>query len=223
MGRAILSWSSGKDSAFALHLARRAGTEVVALLTTVTEGEGRVSIHGVRREVLAAQAEAVGLPLVEVALPAPCPNAVYEARMEGALAPLKAEGIETVVFGDIFLKDVRAYREARLAAVGMRGEFPLWGRETRGLAEAMLRAGIMARVATLDPARMPRGMIGARYDAGFLAALPGSVDPCGENGEFHTLVGDGPGFAHALPLEPGESVERDGFVYADFGLGDRPG
>ena len=223
MGRAILSWSSGKDSAFALHVARQAGIEVVALLTTVSEGYGRVSIHGVRREVLSAQAEAVGLPLIEVPLPWPCPKEAYEARMAVSLAPLRAQGIEEVVFGDIFLDGVRAYREERLAAVGMRGHFPLWGRDTRALAADMLRAGAVAQVVTLDPARMQREMIGAQYDPGFLAILPGGVDPCGENGEFHTVVSDVPAFAHPVSFEMGESFERDGLVYLDVGLCVDPG
>ncbi len=219
MSRAILSWSSGKDSAFALDVAWQAGIEVVALLTTVTERYARVSIYGVRREVLVAQADAVGLPLIEVPLPSPCPNEAYEARMKASLAPLRAQGIEEVVFGDIFLSDVRAYREERLAAIGMRAHFTIWGRETRALADDMLRAGTVAQVVTLDPVRLPREMIGAPYDASFLAALPDGVDPCGENGEFHTVVSDGPAFAHPVSLTMGGSIEQDGFIYADFGLG----
>ncbi len=219
MPRAALSWSSGKDAAFALHLARQDGVEVAALLTTVSEPHGRVAVHGVRREVVAAQAAAVGLPLVEVRLPVPCPNEAYDERMAAAFAKLRDEGVGEVVFGDIFLADVRAYREERVSQAGLAARFPLWGRDTRDLAEAMLHAGAVAHVVSLDPARLPRERIGARYDAGFLASLPPGVDPCGEAGEFHTVVSDGPAFSRPVPLVRGETVERDGLLYADFLLG----
>lgn len=216
--QAILSWSSGKDSAYALHLARGAGFDVVGLLTTVNARHGRVAIHGVRREVLRAQAGAAGLPLIEVALPDPCSNAVYEARMAEALERTRAEGVGDVVFGDIHLADVRAYREAQLARAGLRGHFPLWGQETRALAREMLTAGILAYVVSLDTRRLPGASAGARYDADFLRGLPPSVDPCGERGEFHTVVAGGPMFLRPLVLAPGESVERDGYAYRDFAV-----
>ncbi len=217
--RAILSWSSGKDSAFALHVARETGAlDIVALLTTVSETHDRVAIHGVRREVLRAQAEAVGLPLVEVPLPSPCPNEIYEARMAAALAPLLADGIADVVFGDLHLADIRTYREAQCDRAGMRAHFPLWGRETGALAREMIAAGTVAHVATLDLARLPADRLAARYDESFLRHLPPGIDPCGESGEFHTIVSDGPAFARPLRLVSGETVERDGFAYVDFAL-----
>lgn len=221
--RAVLSWSSGKDSAFALHVARQNGlAEICALLTTVNEVHARVAIHGVRREVLQAQAASVGLPLIEVPLPSPCPNDIYEARTAAALARLAAEGIGDAVFGDIYLEDVRAYREAQLARAGMRGHFPLWGRETRTLARDMLRAGTVAYVSTLDSRKLPHRCAGSRYDEDFLTGLPDTVDPCGESGEFHTVVSDGPGFSRPVPLLRGDDIEREGFVYTDFSLAAMP-
>jgi uncharacterized protein (TIGR00290 family) len=215
-----MSWSSGKDSAMALHAARQEpALEVVALLSTFNESAGRVAIHGTRREVARAQAAALGLPLIEVDLPAPCPNAVYEARLGAATRRLRDDGVEDWVFGDLFLDDIRAYREAQLAPLGLAAHFPLWGRDTRALAQEMLAAGIDARIVTLDPQRLPRDLCGARFDAGFLAALPEGVDPCGERGEFHTVVAHAPGFAAALDLRRGATVEREGFVYTDVTLG----
>ena len=214
---AVMSWSSGKDSAMALHMARQAGTiEVVALLSTFNEAADRVAIHGTRRDIARAQAAALGLRLVEVDLPDPCPNAVYEARIGAAMQALGADGVRDVVFGDLFLEDIRAYREAQLAPLGLTAHFPLWGRDTGGLAQEMLTAGIDARIVALDPARVPREFCGSRFDAGFLAALPKDVDPCGERGEFHTVVANAPGFAGPLGLLRDETVERGGFVYTDF-------
>ncbi len=215
--RAWLSWSSGKDSAFALDAARRAGeVEVVGLLSVVSEAFGRVSMHGVREELLEAQAAAVGLPLVKVRIPYPCPNATYERAMAGALERAAAEGVRTVVFGDLFLEDVRAYREERLAPVGFRGVFPLWGRPTAPLARAMVAAGLRARICCLDPRKLPRRFAGRAFDAELLAELPADVDPCGERGEFHTFVSDGPGFSRPVRARVGETVERDGFVFTDL-------
>ncbi len=215
--RAWLSWSSGKDSAFALDAARRAGeVEVVGLLSVVSEAFGRVSMHGVREELLEAQAAAVGLPLVKVRIPYPCPNATYERAMAGALERAAAEGVRTVVFGDLFLEDVRAYREERLAPVGFRGVFPLWGRPTAPLARAMVAAGLRARICCLDPRKLPRRFAGRAFDAELLAELPADVDPCGERGEFHTFVSDGPGFSRPVRAKVGETVERDGFVFTDL-------
>ena len=216
---AVLSWSSGKDSAYALHLARQDPTlKIVALFTTVNEVADRVAIHGTRRSIARAQAAALGLPLITVDLPAPCPNAVYEARLGAAVRSLLAQGVRDWVFGDIFLADIRAYREAQLAPHGITAHFPLWGRDTASLSRAMLAAGIEAHVVTLDPRHLPVTLCGSAYDQGFLDALPAGVDPCGEGGEFHTLVAHGPGFSHRIDLQRGETVQRDGFAYADFTL-----
>lgn len=216
---AVMSWSTGKDCTMALHLARQDPTlQIVALLSSVNETAARVSIHGTRREIARAQAAALGLPLIEVELPEPCPNDVYEARIGAATRRLMDEGVRDWVFGDLFLDDIRAYREAKLAPLGLRAHFPLWGSDPARLAQEMLDAGVRAHVVTLDPARLDRGLCGARYDTAFLAALPEGVDPCGERGEFHTVVSDGPGFARPLDLTRGETVERSGFVYTEFTL-----
>ena len=218
MTETMLSWSSGKDSAWALHAARGMGLDVGGLFTTVNETHDRVAVHGVRREVLRAQARAVGLPLVEVDLPHPCSNEIYEARTGAALSRLVDEGLKTMVFGDLFLEDIRAYRLAQLAPYGIRAQFPLWLRPTDALAREMIDGGTRAVVATLDPAKLPRQLAGRAFDETLLAELPGGIDPCAENGEFHTLVWDGPAFAHPVPLKKGETVERSGFVYTDFML-----
>ncbi|MFN4088829.1 MAG: ATP-binding protein [Alphaproteobacteria bacterium] len=213
---AWVSWSSGKDSAFALHEAVRLGlARVAGLLTTVNEVHDRVAMHGVRSALLDRQAAALGLPCVRVPLPYPCTNAVYEERMAEACARIRAEGVEHMIFGDLFLADLRAYREARLAEAGMRGLFPLWGRDTARLARDMIAAGVEARIACLDPRRLDRGFAGRRFDAALLRDLPTDVDPCGENGEFHTVVTGGPMFAGPIPVAVGETVERDGFVFTD--------
>jgi uncharacterized protein (TIGR00290 family) len=211
-----LAWSGGKDSALALHALRSAGREPSALLTTVTEGVERISIHGVRRELLHAQAAATGIALVEVRIPLPCPNAVYEARMEQALAAPPLDAVTEVAFGDLFLADVRAYREQRLRPTGRTASFPLWGRDTAALARAFVRAGFEAILATVDPRRLDASFAGRAYDAALLADLPPGVDPCGENGEFHTFVHAGPIFGAPLQVATGVTVERDGFVYADI-------
>ena len=217
--RAWMSWSSGKDSAFALGVARaRPDLEITALLTTITDEFARVSMHGVREELLRAQARSVGLPLVEVRIPSPCPNAIYEARMAEALARAAADGVGTVVFGDLYLADIRAYREEKLSAAGMRAEFPLWKRDTRELARDMVASGLRAVLTCVDPRRVPRELAGRDFDARLLdelAALPGNVDPCGENGEFHTFAYAGPPLATPIPVHVGEVVDRDGFVFAD--------
>lgn len=214
--RVLLSWSSGKDSAWALHVLRSdPRVTVVGLLTTVTEVYDRVAMHGVRRALLAAQAAAVGLPLREVWLPSPCPNAVYEARMAEALAEARRDGVEAVAFGDLFLQDIRAYREARMAHTGLAPLFPLWGRDTAALSREMLAAGLRATVTCVDPRQLDATFVGRPYDAPLLAALPPGVDPCGERGEFHTVVWDGPDFARPIPVRTGEVVEREGFWFAD--------
>ena len=214
--KALVAWSSGKDSAFALAETRAAGElEVVGLLTTVTEDYGRVSMHGVREEILERQARAAGLPLRRVRIPPGCVNADYERRMGAAVAEARAEGITRVVFGDIFLEDVRAYRERMLAGTGIEPVFPLWGRHTSALAREMLGAGLAATVVCVDPRKLPESFAGRAFDRAFLDDLPADVDPCGENGEFHTCVTAGPMFASAISVETGETVRRDGFVFAD--------
>ena len=215
--KALVSWSSGKDSAYALWEARRAGElDIVGVLTTVTAAFERVSMHGVRELLLDRQAAELGLSCRKIRIPSPCPNEVYEALMGRALAEAKAEGITHFVFGDLFLEDIRAYREAKLEAVGVRAVFPLWGRDTRALSLAMLEHGFRARTTCIDPQQLAPSFAGREFDARFLSELPPSVDPCGENGEFHTFVTAGPMFAHEIAVRPGEVVERDGFVFADL-------
>jgi len=215
--KAFISWSTGKDSAFAVLEARRLGlAEIAGVLTTVNEVHDRVSMHGVRNALLDRQVAALGLPSVQVKLPMPCSNAIYEERMAAAVERLKAEGVRHVVFGDLFLEDVRAYRETRLEAAGMTGIFPLWQRDTKALAREMIAAGLVARLVTVDPRKLDRGFAGRTFDAALLAALPAEVDPCGENGEFHTFVSAGPIFSAPIPVAAGEVVERDGFVFADL-------
>jgi uncharacterized protein (TIGR00290 family) len=215
--KALISWSSGKDSAFSLHEVRRAGEfDVVGALTTVTETFGRVSIHGVRQEILRAQCEAAGLPQRIVPIPYPCPNAIYEARMGEAVAEAVSDGITHIIFGDLFLRDIRAYREQKLAGTGITPMFPLWERPTLPLAQAMIASGLEAYLATVDLKKLPAEFAGRKFDRQLLADLPGSVDPCGENGEFHTCVVAGPIFTHRLAVVAGERVERDGYAYCDL-------
>ncbi len=215
--KAVVSWSSGKDSALALHEVQRSGdVEVVGILTTITEEFGRVSMHGVRETLLDRQVEALGLRGWKVPIPSPCPNEVYESEMARALAEVRELGVRTVVFGDLFLEEIRRYRETQLTRVGMRGLFPLWGRDTPALAREMLEAGIRARVTCIDPKKLDRSFAGRSFDAAFLADLPEGVDPCGENGEFHTFAWSGPMFSGSIAIEVGEVVERDGFVFADL-------
>jgi uncharacterized protein (TIGR00290 family) len=217
MGRLALAWSGGKDSALALWTLREErGDEPQALITTVTEEYGRVSMHGVRRALLERQAAAAGVPLVEVAIPARCPNDVYEARMAQTLASTALAGVEAVAFGDLFLEDVRAYREERLAAAGKRAVFPLWGRETGELASRFLAEGFEAVLVCVDPRLLDPSFAGRRYDERLLAELPPGVDPCGENGEFHTFVHAGPIFTERIAFEIGEVVAREGFRFCDL-------
>jgi uncharacterized protein (TIGR00290 family) len=219
--KALISWSSGKDSAFALHEVRRAGEfDVVGALTTVTETFGRVSIHGVRQEILCAQLEAAGLPPTIVPIPYPCPNEIYEARMGEAVASAVWDGVSHIIFGDLFLEDVRAYREQKLAGTGITPVFPLWGRPTRQLAQAMIASGLEAYIATVDLKKLPANFAGRKFDAQLLSDLPDGVDPCGENGEFHSCVVAGPVFTGRLAVTPGERVERDGYAYCDLVLKD---
>lgn len=215
--KALLSWSSGKDSAFALHEVQRAGAlEIVGLLTTVNQAFERVAMHAVRVELLRRQAEAARLPLAIVEIPWPCPNGTYEAAMAEALRRARGDGITHVVFGDLFLADIRAYREAQLAPLGLVPVFPLWQRDTRALAHAMIDSGLSARLTCVDPRALDRRFAGRAFDCALLAELPPTVDPCGEHGEFHTFVTAGPMFAHPIDVTPGEVVERDGFVFADL-------
>jgi len=217
--KTLLSWSSGKDSAWALHLLRQdSGIEVAGLLTTVNEEFGRVAMHGVRRTVLEAQAEAAGLPLHVIDLPWPCPNAEYEKRMGAFVETAKSEGIEAMAFGDLFLEDIRAYREAKLEGTGLKPLFPVWQIPTGQLARDMIAGGLQARVTCVDPKQLDPSFAGRAYDADYIADLPEGVDPCGENGEFHTCVHAGPMFAAPLDVAEGEVVERDGFVFADLRL-----
>jgi uncharacterized protein (TIGR00290 family) len=211
-----MSWSSGKDSALALHVARTSGElDVVALLTTINETHARVAMHAVREALLEAQARAAGLPLVKVPIPSPCPNEVYEARIGEAMARARADGVMDVVFGDLFLEDIRAYREKQLGAVGMRAHFPLWGRPTAPLAREMIDLGMDAVLTCVDPRALPARFAGRRFDRALLAELPETVDPCGEKGEFHTFACAGPMFRAPILVETGEVVERGGFVFAD--------
>ena len=216
---AALSWSGGKDSALALHTLRTGpGPAPSALITTVTADFERVSMHGVRRELLVRQAQAVGLPLIEVEIPAACSNDVYEQRMGQALAESPLREAQTIAFGDLFLADIRAYREDRLAAVGKRAIFPLWGQETRALANDFIAAGFEAILVCIDPAKLDPSFAGREFDRQLLSDLPAEVDPCGENGEFHTFVHRGPVFAEPIACVAGEIVSRDGFVFCDLVL-----
>lgn len=216
--RALLSWSSGKDAAWALHTLRRAGAvEVVGLLTTLNAEFDRVAMHAVRRTLLEAQAASAGLPLLQVPLPWPCSNVEYEAAMAQALAQARDEwGVTHIAFGDLFLKDVRAYRERQLDGTGLTPLFPLWGMPTRELARTMVENGLRARLTCVDPRRLSPEFAGRAFDVSLLADLPPDVDPCGEGGEFHTFANDGPMFAHPIPVTVGEVVTRDGFVFADL-------
>ena len=215
--KALLSWSSGKDSAWSLHVLRtRQEVEVVGLLTTVNQVHSRVAMHAVRVELLEAQAQAAGLPLRKIPIPSPCTNAEYEAAMLAAIERAKREGIGSVAFGDLFLEDIRRYREERLRETGVAPIFPIWGMPTMELAREMIKSGLRARVTCVDPKQLPESFAGREFDARFLADLPPEVDPCGERGEFHTFAYDGPMFERPVPVKSGEIVKRDGFVFADL-------
>ena len=213
----LFCWSGGKDSAMALHaLLQRVDVRVTALLTTVTETYDRISMHGVRGELLVQQAESIGLPLHQVRIPPQCVNPIYEARMEEALRVHYAAGVRTVAFGDIFLEDLRAYREKNLARVGMMALFPIWKRDTRELIREFHAKRFRAIAVCVDPEVLDRSFAGRELDNAFFRDLPAGVDPCGENGEFHTFVFDGPIFRKPIPVRAGEIVERDSFIYADL-------
>ncbi|MDI1343919.1 MAG: adenine nucleotide alpha hydrolase [Pseudolabrys sp.] len=215
--KALIAWSSGKDSAWALHLARLAGDyDIVGALTTVTDTFGRVSIHGVREELLKAQLIAAGLPATIVRIPYPCSNEIYEARMAAAMQDAIAAGVTHVIFGDLFLRDIRDYREARLKPIGVTPVFPVWEMPTDALARTMIAGGVEAYLATVDLKKLPASFAGRRFDQELLADLPAGIDPCGENGEFHTFVAAGPMMQGRVAVRVGETVERDGCAYADL-------
>lgn len=214
--KVLLSWSSGKDSAWALHVIRQqTDVEIVGLLTTVNQQFRRVAMHGVRQELLCMQAAAACLPLWEIPLPWPCSNEIYEAAMSKACADAVARGITAMAFGDLFLEDVRKYREDRLQGTGLEPLFPIWGCNTRDLVLQMVDAGVRARIVCLDPRKLPASFAGKDIDSPLLEQLPLDVDPCGEKGEFHTFVHAGPMFREPIEIESGEVVTRDSFVYAD--------
>jgi uncharacterized protein (TIGR00290 family) len=219
--KVLLSWSSGKDSAWTLYrLQQSSDFEPVGLFTTVNEAADRVAMHGVRRSLLLQQAARVGLPMDVIGLPHPCSNAQYEAALNGYLATLQERDVDGIAFGDLFLADVREYRERRFRDAGFELLFPIWGEDTTKLARTMVDAGLRARVSCVDPGQLAGTLAGREFDAEFLDALPDSVDPCGENGEFHTFVFAGPMFATCIAVSVGETLTRDGFVYTDLLPGD---
>jgi uncharacterized protein (TIGR00290 family) len=217
MKRILLSWSSGKDSAWSLHVIRqRAEYEVVGLLTTFNEAADRVAMHAVRRELVERQAIAVGVALWSVPLPWPCSNEQYESLMAQACDRALAAGVEGIAFGDLFLEDVRAYREKQMKDTGLEPVFPVWGLPTDALAREMIVSGVRAKLTCVDTDKLDRSFVGREFDEALLADLPGDVDPCGERGEFHSFVYAGPMFHDALPVTVGERVARDQFVFADL-------
>jgi uncharacterized protein (TIGR00290 family) len=217
-----LSWSSGKDSAWALHLLRKSPEfEVVGLLTTVNQVADRVAMHAVRSELLRAQADAAGLPLHPVPIPSPCSNAQYEAAMVIAIERAKADAVTVMAFGDLFLEDIRSYRVEKLAGTGITPVFPVWGVPTDVLARDMLAAGLRARLTCVDPQQLAVEFVGREFDAALLDELPKTVDPCGERGEFHTFAYDGPMFRRRIDVRGGAIVERGGFAFADLMLAER--
>ena len=214
--KTLLAWSSGKDSAWALGRLRQQGIPVAALLTTINQSADRVAMHGVRRRLLEAQAESAGLPLWVVPLPWPCTNQDYESRMAAACARAVAEGFDAIAFGDLYLRDVRQYRERQLAGTGLQPMFPLWELPTASLAREMIAAGLRARISCVDSKVLDASFAGREFDLALLDDLPAAVDPCGENGEFHTFAYDGPMFRSPMRVESGEIRDVDGFVYADL-------
>jgi len=215
--KTLLSWSTGKDSAWSLHVLRQdPSVEVAGLFTTVNEAFDRVAMHAVRRQLLEAQAAAAGLPLHVIDIPWPCSNDAYEQLLGAFVAAQKAAGVEAMAFGDLFLEDIRAYRVEKLAGTGVEPMFPIWGLDTAQLAREMIAGGLKARLTCVDPAKLPAAFAGRQFDAALLADLPEDIDPCGENGEFHTCVYAGPMFSHEIEMDLGEVQTRDGFVYADL-------
>ena len=217
MNKVLVSWSSGKDSAWLVHVLRQRGDiQLAGLLTTVNQAAQRVAMHAVRTDVLEAQAAALGLPLRAIPIPSPCPNEVYERAMAAAVARAVGEGFTHVAFGDLFLEDVRRYREERLAGTGLTPMFPLFGANTAELAREMIAGGLRARITCLNPKVLDRRFAGREFDAELLAELPREVDPCGEHGEFHTCAYDGPMFSRPVLIDTGITIERDGFVFTDL-------
>jgi len=217
VSRVALSWSSGKDSAWSLHtLRQQAEHEVVALVTTINMEYERVAMHAVRRQLVMAQAEAAGLPLIEVPIPNPCSNADYEAAMRKLIDELKLQDVDTMAFGDLYLQDIRDYREDRLKGTGITPLFPLWQRPTRALAHTMIDGGLKAVLTCVDPKQLAPEFSGRFFDEQLLRDLPETVDPCGENGEFHSFVFDGPMFHRPLNIDVGDTVERAGFYFTDL-------
>jgi uncharacterized protein (TIGR00290 family) len=216
--RVLVGWSGGKDSAMSLYeISRMKSLEVAALLTTVTEGHDRISMHGVRRALLAEQARSLGFPLHEISIPQNCTNEIYEQRMKEALEIYRQEGIEAAAFGDLFLEDIRAYRVERMGRIGMRCLFPVWGRPTRTLADEFIGLGFRSVIVCVDTTVLGREFAGREYDSSFLRDLPAGVDPCGENGEFHSFVYDGPIFSKSVSFRRGEKVLRENrFYYCDL-------
>src|SRR5882672_2195005 len=220
--KCLVSWSTGKDSAWMVHVLRqRADIELAGVLTTVNEKYQRVAMHAVRVELLEAQADALGLPLWKIPIPSPCPNEVYERAMAAAVARAVDEGFTRVAFGDLFLEDVRRYREERLAGTGLTPLFPLFGSDTAVLAREMIAGGLRARITCLNPKVVDRGFAGREFDAALLSELPPAIDPCGERGEFHTCAYAGPMFTHEVAIETGVTVERDGYVFTDLMIANR--
>ena len=215
--RVLVSWSSGKDCAWALHLLKQEpGIEIVGLLTTLNAEFDRVAMHGTRRTILEAQATAADLPLWKVPLPWPCSNNEYEQRMSEVCSRAVDEHIDAIAFGDLFLEDVRAYRENQLRSTGIAPLFPLWGIPTAELAQSMIAGGLRAKLVCVDSRQLDASFVGRDFDSALLRDLPSTADPCGERGEFHSCVYDGPMFSRSIALESGEIVNRDGFIYADF-------
>ena len=216
MTKTLLAWSSGKDSAWTLHVLRQRGVQVSGLLTTLNEAADRVAMHGVRRALVEAQAEAAGVPLRQVPLPWPCSNDDYEARMTAACRAAVADGFDAIAFGDLFLRDVREYRERQLAGSGLTPLFPLWELPTAALAGEMIASGVRARLTCIDTKQLDARFAGREFNRSLLAEFPAQVDPCGEKGEFHSFVYDGPMFRHPVSIVPGELKVVDQFVYADL-------
>jgi len=214
--KTLVSWSSGKDSAWTVHVLRQRGVEIGGLLTTINESAQRVAMHAVRVDVLQAQADALGLPLWQIPIPSPCPNDVYERAMAAAVQRAIADGFDQIAFGDLFLEDVRRYREDHLAGTGLTPLFPLFGADTPTLAREMIAAGVRARITCLNPKVLDPSFAGREFDTALLAELPPTIDPCPERGEFHTCASDAPMFSYPLPIESGITVERDGYVFTDL-------
>jgi uncharacterized protein (TIGR00290 family) len=213
----LLSWSSGKDSAWALHALRQhQDIEVVGLFCTFNKKYQRGAMHAVRNELISRQAESVGLPLELIPIPDPCSDSEYKVIMATFIEGVKSKGIECIAFGDLFLEEVRSYRENNLAGTGIKPLFPLWGMETSELSKEMISKGLRAKITSIDSKHLPSGFAGQEYDKAFLEQIPASVDPCGENGEFHSFVYDGPMFRNRVNIRVGETVTRDGFVYTDL-------